>query len=592
MGGSCSKVTKQQVTDDLESQLRTAASVQLQRDFGQKINGSSLQDYTQALGEAYFKQKFGYDWDANNCKPPNVEQTDPRVFPAVDYCIVDGDHDLTEAVAKYVTNGLSNVHLEDWMRDKAASDLSAVIGKYANYPCDNEWHYGSCSETYDSTNSAIDSYQFDVSLIYTNATRTESAVEATLHILFFVGVYYTVQSPAALTLGKLKGDAYDAARVLPNVTQNPVNNDIDLKNALQQYGGPIFKTEFGYDYQGAKPSDAATDEKEPIYTRSQDLAYMNTRTLNDGQVEAYVKLHVMDGFNIPVSGDTDGQKIVDAIQAEIVAQYKAIFGKPQSGGWKYVKINITFGLSLLSWRPVRLTAIIPYYSASKSISVNGQTKDVDMIFIYFFGLAYELEPDPIVQDLMQTLAKNIPGITTSAIPPTLNADELQGYARTFNVSKFDHKFGFHFPDTDAEKSDKIKYWDAVFEFDSYNPSLADIKDKVTHQIFGPDFTTDEQIKHGLQKTVFDWIVDDFADFSGTSYAKDDNQWYNIPKQNNFTYKGKDGTTTFDMQAKTSWAYANGTITEDGRGGRTLQHFYLSFLMYITAEKEDDSDDDV
>ena len=83
---------------------------------------------------------------------------------------------------------LSDMISSNRFQAKASSDLSAIIGKYANYPCDNEWHYGSCSETYDSTTSGIDSYQFDLSLIYTNATRTESAIEATLHILYFVGV--------------------------------------------------------------------------------------------------------------------------------------------------------------------------------------------------------------------------------------------------------------------------------------------------------------------------------------------------------------------------------------------------------------------
>lgn len=123
-----------------------------------------------------------------------------------------------------------------------------------------------------------------------------------------------MKSPAATTLDKLKSDAYSAAQVLPNVSQVraffvqagniiddvpilkklKVANDIDLKNALQQYGGPIFKTDFGYDCQNGRPSDAATDEKEPIYARSEDIAYMNTRTLKDGQAEAYVKLHVME----------------------------------------------------------------------------------------------------------------------------------------------------------------------------------------------------------------------------------------------------------------------------------------------------------
>ena len=80
-----------------------------------------------------------------------------------------------------------------WSPDKVTSDLAATIRKYLTYPCDNEWHSGSSSATYDAANPDVESYQLDLSLIYSAATRTESAVEATVHIIYFVGVNASLQ---------------------------------------------------------------------------------------------------------------------------------------------------------------------------------------------------------------------------------------------------------------------------------------------------------------------------------------------------------------------------------------------------------------
>jgi hypothetical protein len=392
-------------------------------------------------------------------------------------------------------------------------------------------------------------------------------------------------SPAAKTFAKLQSDAYTAAQALANVTQKPVKNDIDLAKALYQYDAPIFKNKWSYDYDTGKPSDFATDETEPVFTKNQHLAYMNTRTLTDAQVEEYIKLHIMDALNIPIDD------IADAVKTEIKSQFEQILKTSDTGGWKYAQIDKTYGLHQASERPIRINALIAYYSKSATITVAGKQVTVDMIYLYFFGLVYELEPDPIVQDMTRTLCQNIPGISQGAIPKHITPTQLTGFVETFNVSKFDKEYGFHFPDDESHITPKIKYWRAFFEFNTYNPSLADIKDKVEKQIFGPDPTEDEEIKHDLQKTVYNWIVDHFADFAGTSYAKDDNEWYNQVKKNNFTYKGKK-QDTWDLEARTSWAYANATITEDIRGGETIKYFYLSFLMYVTAEVEDDSDSDV
>lgn len=41
----------------------------------------------------------------------------------------------------------------------------------------------------------------------------------------------------------------------------------------------------------------------------------------------------------------------------------------------------------------------------------------------------------------------------------------------------------------------------------------------------------EQIHHGLQKTIYDFIVEYFGKYSDTHYHKEDNQWYSETKEN-------------------------------------------------------------
>lgn len=73
-------------------------------------------------------------------------------------------------------------------KGKAAADLAAAIGTYTSNLCDDNWYYEPFTQTYNASDDNVDSYQCDAVIVYTNATRMESAVEATLHILYFVGV--------------------------------------------------------------------------------------------------------------------------------------------------------------------------------------------------------------------------------------------------------------------------------------------------------------------------------------------------------------------------------------------------------------------
>jgi hypothetical protein len=73
--------------------------------------------------------------------------------------------------------------------------LAAVINKFIAYPVDTEWHLGTTTLQYDavipkgaSEDFNQDSVKLALSLVYTNATKTESAVEVSLHVFYFVGV--------------------------------------------------------------------------------------------------------------------------------------------------------------------------------------------------------------------------------------------------------------------------------------------------------------------------------------------------------------------------------------------------------------------
>ncbi|KAF8882626.1 hypothetical protein CPB84DRAFT_1750862 [Gymnopilus junonius] len=282
------------------------------------------------------------------------------------------------------------------------------------------------------------------------------------------------------------------------------------------------------------------------------LAYFNTHNLTNDQVDTYVELHIMDGIYITVPDDLDSEatKIVDSIKDTISAHFQEILKNSDSGGWEYNELDKAFGIGLASQRPIRINALVAYYSSSMVIAVAGQAETVDMIYMYFFGVVYELQPTNIVQDMQQSLCKNIPGINL---------------------------YAFHFPDDDSGITSNIKYWRAFFEFMNFDPGVSEIQDKVEEQVFGPDNTIDLEIRHGLQKKVYNFMVKTFKNLAGPSYPKEDNEWYSLRKQNNFPYISDTGSD-WEMQVRTSWVYANAKVTETARGRETVEHFYLSLLL--------------
>ncbi|KAF8882632.1 hypothetical protein CPB84DRAFT_1750867 [Gymnopilus junonius] len=265
------------------------------------------------------------------------------------------------------------------------------------------------NEIYDSINPDIDSYQLHISLIYTNATHTESAVKVTLHILYFVGVYYTVLSPAVSVFHNLQSQAYSPAALLPLVTLPSVTNNVDLDQALYEYNMPNFYTKWNYLYDSdEKPTDFATNESQPIFSKNQDLAYFNTCSLTNYQVDAYVQLHIMEYIMTSKFPNIlpkiiyfllDAAKVIDAVKGAISAHFLDILGIQDLGRWKYNVLDKTFGIGLATWRPIRINVLITYYSSSKKILVEGKEVTVDMIYLYFFGVIYELQTSPIVQDM-------------------------------------------------------------------------------------------------------------------------------------------------------------------------------------------------
>jgi hypothetical protein len=93
----------------------------------------------------------------------------------------------------------------------------------------------------------------------------------------------------------------------------------------------------------------------------------------------------------------------------------------------------------------------------------------------------------------------------------------------------------------------------------------------------PDATKDEEIKHGKQADVYNFIVTTFEDYSGSSYTKTDNEWYNETKEDKIPYVPNDNTN-WTLDVRTSWAFANGKLSEDGDGGEHIERFCLSLLL--------------
>jgi len=587
MGNSCSKRTVKEVTDDLENELLASAKNLLDKEFNQKLdpNHSSLQDTVLALAKAEFSKTFGYDWSPTSVSPPNIDSDNPQYHLASDYCIVPADEDITKAIAKYVNDGLGSSGIDDWMKKKAVADLSTIIGKYITYPVDTTWHYGPGVAQYDAVNPNEDSYKLDLSLVYTNATKTESAVEVSLHIFYFVGAYYTIKSPKAVTFEKLRKHAWDAATALPNAGQT-VTSDPQLQTALFNWGtalGGPFNNDFQRRWDG-QPDDFATDESRPIDTRNGELAFFGAKDLTEDYLDKYIDANIMIGFDLRLQGLQDWAK------ALLVKEYQAAFRQTNLNGWSHKKVDQTYGLKDLSIRPVRLNGEIVSWASEATITDANQPVTIYVYYIFFLGYFYELEPDPILKDMSKTLVQNIPGQGT--VPSYVGPDQVKAAVETFNSSRFSSYYGYEFPTKVDPKDTSKKAWSTVFEFDHWNPNDGEIKAIVDDKIFVRDPKEDTQIHHDLQPIVYDWIVKMASDISGKTFTKDPNGWYQFNKNNSFPYIGPKTKTPYVLQTDTAWAYCNATITEDGRGGETLNYFYLSVLIHVNAHSDDVNDSDV
>ena len=91
----------------------------------------------------------------------------------------------------------------------------------------------------------------------------------------------------------------------------------------------------------------------------------------------------------------------------------------------------------------------------------------------------------------------------------------------------------------------------------------------------PNATKDKEIKH-RQADMYNFIVTTFEDYSGSSYTKTDNEWYNKMKEDKIPYIPNNMNWTLDV--RTSWAFANGKLSEDGDGGEHIECFCLSLLL--------------
>lgn len=580
-------VSSQDVEDNLESSLRTAARDLLANDFGLALsNGAALESYLEGIAKAGFKNEFKYDWSLENCSPPNKLAI---VKPTTDFCIFNKHDDLTASIKSYVDDGLSSAHLESWIKAKATADFTTTIGNCTKNACDNKWYCKPWKEAYNASDSTMDSYECNMMIVYTNAARTESAVDVTLNIFYFVGVYYTVKSPTKEAFGGLQSNAYAAAQKLNDGYRPTVNNDVALTTALQQYSIPNFKSKWGYNYETDKPSDFPKNESNSIYTKTTHLCYFQSKStfFNNLFLDNYIQQNIMGGLNIPI--DTARA----SIQNDIKAIFQEIISDSNSGQWNIESIDKKYELHKTSENPLRMNALVVQWYDSKSLEVDdtdGKAKNVtvEMIYMYFLGVVYELTPNQIEQDLMQELIKNIPGIKQSLLPSKITPDLITSSVETYNCSKFKDEYGIDFPTKASSHTEKR--WRVFLEFPSWMPSDDAIQKSVTKNLFGPDDTKDQEIKHGKQADVYNFIVDSIKYYSGTDYPKSNNQWYSRTKKDSLPYKVKDVDWILDV--RTSWAFANGKMTEDGDGGETAQRFYVSLLLHITVEKDDEEGEDV
>jgi len=415
-------------------------------------------------------------------------------------------------------------------------------------------------------------------IAYANGSLTESAVTATIHILYFLGVFYPIDSPIKAAAAKLTDAAYKAAEGL--VSGSSISNNDGLQDVLNTYAKTKWSVKFGYDYT-SNPTDFPSDESEPLLTRNDNLGYF--QGTDASSLDAYVKDQIFSGFDVNITEAGD-----DAL-ADVQASYKSVYDDVEQGSWNISYLDKLYLLKDLdNVNPVALNGILVFYKDDTTVVDSKKNQiAVTIRYIYFIGLIHECKPDSLVADLFKNLCDAIPGNNTDTdLTGKTLSDELKSYTTSGWKTAFDFDFGTDPPD--AISGNKFKVVNLLFSWPD-TPTTDEVQDKLDHVWYKKGET---KVFTHCGDDIYDHLVDQISYFAGSKTVKENCVWQQDSYTEQYTFTASDKTTKY-VKEYSLYTFADGKVTEDGRGGESLEEFAFSYLAtFCMVDPDADTDDDL
>ncbi|KAF8643549.1 hypothetical protein AX16_008937 [Volvariella volvacea WC 439] len=477
MGGkNDTKKSFSEVQQDLQNKLLANAKALLKSDFGVDADSSwQLEDILNQLALHRFQTRFGftYDDDPTKCTPPDAIG---RITPIAKLCsITDPTSDQAKNYVEQVI--FSKVDLSGWAAANAKADLVTLATGLVGVDTDQQWLYSEYVRTFDGAMEDQDSWKVEADLVYVNGSLTEDSLNANLCVIYFMGVYYNIESEAKATRDSLQAEAYNSAKTTTGFSPAITTNQ-DLQEALSEYGKTVFKNKFGFDYD-TTPPDYPTDARTSSITRNAHLCYLpdldQTNTL-----PALVKNEIFSGINIGIDSIKN-----QAIQ-DVTIEFQTILKAQSAQSWVANYIDNTYGISDPSVNPIRNRGVIFYFFDHKT--TNSQVT-VSVTYIFYMAIFYEIFPADIALardlliDLCNDLILHVEGTTSTS----RDVAALKEYLLSYTMKQFKQSFGFDFdfnnPAAPDKKGNTTRSFAMLCNPVSYPPGEDEITKFMTNELF-------------------------------------------------------------------------------------------------------------
>ncbi|KAF8810779.1 hypothetical protein BYT27DRAFT_7185557 [Phlegmacium glaucopus] len=354
-----------------------------------RVNLSStpnVDDLTKILtiyGNQKFDKDFSFSYNGNKSSVPDGLGTKGALISGIEtLCFIQ---DKTAESLKELLQGkiFSDLKLPVWANDQASTDLLNEVTDIFADILSSTWSTSSLERTYFSHNSEENAIKVKAELLccdYSKTTDQGDVVNFTF--LFYVGVYYEVESPAKVVLDDLVDDLCtngntqlsDLKQTEVTVSSSPTTED--LQKILNAIAKKRFSDTFGYSYNGtsSSPTDIDPNKKRVLAC----TAFFNASSPTDAQIKSFVKVKIADALGTFPS-DVDA-----SIKQDLADTVTYCVGETTTDNiWDYTSLKPTYPHKV----PIETNAVFVFVNGTKNEESENDTT-VTMSFVYYMGVYF------------------------------------------------------------------------------------------------------------------------------------------------------------------------------------------------------------